>query len=281
MVRRRSLKFPPSNLPATLPPPSNHTNLAHPFSIPTDIYNNLLSANIPITVGLLYVSLVTYLNGYNAKHNHKPWPVSRTYIFHTLVLAHNIVLAAFSAWTCVGMTNALRVSLYNPSGEYGLAGALDSICKINGPRGVGDAATYNATTSVWGLTNRALHLAADGLTPESTDVGRMWNEGLAFYGWLFYVSKYYEIIDTLIILAKGRKSSFLQTYHHAGAILSMWSGIRYMSPPIWVFVLANSGLHTVMVCAILCLSCLANFGSTPTMPSAHSRSGCQSGSGKL
>ena len=76
---------------------------------------------------------------------------------------------------------------------------------------------------------------------------RIWNEGLAFYGWLFYLSKFYEVVDTLIILAKGRKSSLLQTYHHAGAMLCMWAGIRYMSPPIWMFVLVNSGIHAIMV----------------------------------
>ena len=145
------------------------------------------------------------------------------------------------------MINALVLSFSGWRGDYGLAGVADSLCKIHGPRGMGSAATYNETTSAWGMTNRAFHLAADGLGPESTDVGRIWNEGLAFYGWLFYLSKFYEVIDTAIILAKGKKSSFLQTYHHAGAMLSMWAGIRYMSPPIWMFVLVNSGIHAVMV----------------------------------
>jgi hypothetical protein len=97
------------------------------------------------------------------------------------------------------------------------------------------------------MTNHLFHLAADGLGPETTDAGRIWNEGLAFYGWFFYISKFYEVVDTMIILAKGKKSSLLQTYHHAGAMLCMWAGIRYMSPPIWMFVLVNSGIHAIMV----------------------------------
>ena len=87
-------------------------------------------------------------------------------------------------------------------------------------------------------------------SPDSTDLGRLWNEGLGFYGWLFYISKFYEVVDTLIILAKGKNSSMLQTFHHAGAMMCMWAGIRYMSPPIWMFVFINSGLHGLMVYAV-------------------------------
>ncbi|KIW81484.1 hypothetical protein Z517_04509 [Fonsecaea pedrosoi CBS 271.37] len=245
-------KFPPSPEPTTVPPPANDPILAHPFTIPTDLYNVLLSPHVPITVALVYMSLVSFLNSVNANRKYKPWAFSRTYIFKFLVIVHNIFLAVYSAWTCVGMVNALRLSLPEWNEEWKVAGTVDALCKMHGPRGVGSAATYNATTSAWHLTNRALHLAADGLGPETTDVGRIWNEGLAFYGWLFYLSKFYEVVDTLIILAKGKRSSLLQTYHHAGAMLCMWAGIRYMSPPIWMFVLVNSGIHSVMYTFYLC-----------------------------
>ena len=125
------------------------------------------------------------------------------------------------------------------------AEGADALCKMSGPRGLGSAATFNVTTGSWGISDHTMKLL-DG-SPDSTDVGRIWNEGLAFYGWLFYVSKFYEVVDTLIILSKGKTSSTLQTYHHAGALMCMWAGIRYMSPPIWMFVLVNSGLHGLMV----------------------------------
>jgi hypothetical protein len=207
---------------------------------------------VPITIAVVYASIVTYVNTVNAKRKYKPWAISQTNIFKLIVIIHNAILAVYSAWTCVGMVNALYLSFAGWNGQTGLAGALDSLCKIHGPRGLGNAAIYNETSSAWSITNRAFHLAADGLTPERTDVGRIWNEGLAFYGWLFYLSKFYEVIDTAIILAKGKKSSFLQTYHHAGAMLCMWAGIRYMSPPIWMFVLVNSGIHAIMYTFYLC-----------------------------
>lgn len=240
-------KFPPSPEPTVLPPPPDHHNLAHPFTIRPDIYNSLLSAHVPITIALVYASIVTVLNSVNRSRNYKPWAISRTRLFKLFVILHNLVLAVYSAWTFVGMVNALRLALPALNQNTPISATVDALCKIHGPRGQGNAAAYNATTSAWGVTNRLVHLGADGLTPETTDVGRIWNEGLAFYGWIFYLSKFYEVIDTFIILAKGKKSSFLQTYHHAGAMLSMWAGIRYMSPPIWMFVLVNSAIHAIMV----------------------------------
>lgn len=73
-----------------------------------------------------------------------------------------------------------------------------------------------------------------------------WNSALGYWGYLFYLSKFYEIIDTMIILLKGRRSSFLQSYHHAGAIITMWSGMNSKAPPIWIFVVFNSFVHSIM-----------------------------------
>ncbi|KAI5967007.1 uncharacterized protein KGF55_000417 [Candida pseudojiufengensis] len=78
---------------------------------------------------------------------------------------------------------------------------------------------------------------------------------LEILGFWFYISKFYEIIDTIIILLKGRPSSLLQSYHHAGAMMCMWAGIRFQSPPIWIFVVFNSFIHSLMY-FYFTLSCL-------------------------
>lgn len=128
----------------------------------------------------------------------------------------------------------------------GVSGVVESLCKIR------PETRFGAN-----LTQLPEDVMGQG------SVG-MWEEGLAFYGWLFYLSKFYEVIDTAIIIAKGKKSSLLQTYHHAGAMICMWAGIRYvytgnllisvsnvyysfMSPPIWIFCVFNSLIHTLMV----------------------------------
>ena len=206
----------------------------------------------PSTIALVYALIVTYVNGINKERGYKPWKFSKSMVFYVLVLVHNSLLAIYSCWTFFGMLGAIRRSWPGWNGEYGLAGVADALCKINGPRGPGSAATYNMESGSWAISDITMRLS--GGSPDSTDVGRIWNEGLAFYGWIFYLSKFYEVFDTAIILIKGKKSSFLQTYHHTGAMFAMWAGIRYMSPPIWMFTFVNSGLHTLMVGSSLSLS---------------------------
>ena len=261
------LKFPPTSEPQTLSPPISDFTLARPFNIDPELYNNLLHVAWPISIAIVYATTVTYLNRVNTQRDNKPWAFSKTSTFYYFVVLHNIVLAVYSGWTFVGMLHAITQSWPGWEGEYGVVGVVDALCKMHGPRGLGSAATYNSTTTSWGFTDKALKLA--GSSPDPMDVGRIWNEGLAFYGWLFYLSKFYEAVDTLIVLAKGKKTSTLQTYHHAGAMLSMWAGIRYMSPPIWMFVFINSGMHALMVrCHPLARSGFANFDpSIHTMPS--------------
>lgn len=238
-------QFPPSSEPQTLTPPISDTTLARPFNINPELYSSALNVAVPVSIAIIYATTVSILNRVNNRREHRPWPISKSLPFYFFVLVHNVLLATFSAWIFLGMANAFKNSWPGWSGPYRLAGAVDGLCKIHGPRGMGSAATYGRDSGSWGVTDKTIQLLNG--SPDSTDVGRIWNEGLAFYGWLFYVSKFYEIVDTFIILAKGKKSSLLQTYHHAGAMMCLWAGIRYMSPPIWMFVLINSGLHALMV----------------------------------
>ncbi|CAO1616475.1 unnamed protein product [Sympodiomycopsis kandeliae] len=75
---------------------------------------------------------------------------------------------------------------------------------------------------------------------------------LAPYAWLFYISKYYEVVDSMILVIKGKTVSNLQSYHHAGALLAMWIAYRYQSQAVWVFVAFNSGVHTAMYSYYFC-----------------------------
>ncbi|KAF7948873.1 hypothetical protein EAE96_008055 [Botrytis aclada] len=239
--------FPPKGDPQTLPPPIPGSTLsAPPFEIDPSWYNAALDVRVPITIAAVYAVTVTLVNQYNRRAGNKAWPISKTRAFFVFVVAHNIFLAVYSGWTFVGMFGALRRSIQNPMGPAGLAGTVDSLCKIHGVTGLDNAMSYNASMSKWNAALPTGFKLTSAGTPDSTDLGRLWNEGLAFYGWFFYLSKFYEVLDTVIILAKGKRSSTLQTYHHAGAMMCMWAGIRFMSPPIWMFVFVNSGIHALM-----------------------------------
>lgn len=241
-------QFPPNPRPATLPAPLEERSWTQPFQIPPTLYHQLLDVRVPITIASVYAVTVMIVNRINKRRGYKPWGISQTPLFKFLVILHNVFLAVYSAWTFLGMFQAFRNSMPSWSDKQngGVVGVADALCKINGPRGVGNGAVYDTTTDRWFLPNDQYTLAAGGV-PDSTDVGRLWNQGLAYFGWIFYLSKFYEVLDTAIILAKGKKSSTLQTYHHAGAMMCMWAGIRYMGQPIWIFALVNSFIHALMV----------------------------------
>ncbi|KAL4944442.1 hypothetical protein BDV06DRAFT_187331 [Aspergillus oleicola] len=239
------VKLRPDELPTTVPAPQlDEPTWYQPFNIPTGLYNQLLDVRVPITIASVYAVTVVIINRINKSRGYKPYAFSQTKAFKTFVILHNVFLAVYSAWTFFGMVRAFR-TIWPSWKETGLVGVVDALCKCNGPRGYGNAATYNSTVNQWSISNPEYRLAEGGV-PDPTDVGRLWNGGLAFLGWIFYLSKFYEVLDTAIILAKGKKSSTLQTYHHAGAMMCMWAGIRYIAPPIWIFTLVNSAIHAMM-----------------------------------
>lgn len=240
------LSWPPSGLPETIPAPHvTEWTWKQPFNIPDDLFKSVLDVRVPITIACVYAVTVVIINRINKARGYKPYAFSHSPLFKLFVILHNVFLAVYSAWTFAGMIQTFGNTLPDRGDPNGLAGVVDALCKMNGPRGYGNAATYSPLTDKWSIPNPAFKLTA-GL-PDTTDVGRMWNQGLAYFGWIFYLSKFYEVVDTAIILAKGKKSSTLQTYHHAGAMMCMWAGIRYMAAPIWIFALVNSGIHTMMV----------------------------------
>ncbi|KAK3725460.1 hypothetical protein LTR37_000430 [Vermiconidia calcicola] len=235
----------PASIPNVLPPPVEERTLRAPFGINTDLYNFALRPEIPFTFATLYILTVLWLNAYNRSRDNKPWRVSKQTWFRYFVVVHNVLLSLYSFATFIAMFHAIKETLPAWNAQNWRAETADVLCKMHGPRGLGDAATYNTTINIWESKSPFIHLGSDS-NPDPTDVGRLWNEGLAFWGWLFYVSKFYEVLDTLIMVAKGKRSATLQTYHHAGAMLCMWAGIRYMSPPIWMFVFINSAIHAMM-----------------------------------
>ncbi|KAI9726423.1 MAG: hypothetical protein M1828_001245 [Chrysothrix sp. TS-e1954] len=241
------LQFKPTaQIPPALPPPREEAHFRSPLAISSSTYNGALNPVVPLAFTAVYIILAFTGNAYNRRRGHKPWRISQNAIFRAFVIIHNAALAIYSITTCVALVRSLTASAVAPNGKNGFAGTVDSLCKMHGPRGYGDAITYDPRREKWQSRNPSIHLGGDGLTPDTTDVGRIWNEGLAFWGWLFYLSKFYEVVDTAIILAKGRRSSTLQIYHHTGAIFSLWAGIGYMSPPIWMFVMVNAGVHGLM-----------------------------------
>ena len=62
----------------------------------------------------------------------------------------------------------------------------------------------------------------------------------------FYLSKYYEYVDTWILYAKKRDPIFLQKYHHVGAAIVWYLGYVCKFDGTFFASLLNSGVHTAM-----------------------------------
>lgn len=157
-----------------------------------------------------------------------PYKITNYKIFKIFVIIHNIFLCIYSIWTFIGMTSTIH-----------------KISHILVPKLFKNLKSYDNFTGFelfWqGICNN--NYLEKNLWINYNDLNL---KGLTFYSYLFYLSKYYEILDTIIILLKGKPSSLLQSYHHSGAILCMWSGTRFMSSPIWIFVVFNSFIHSLM-----------------------------------
>lgn len=212
-----------------------------------------LHGGFPIAIAIVYFCSVHYLNTVVQKRQIKqfkathpkeeipknlkklpaaPYAITKMFFFKPLVLLHNILLCVYSVWTFIGFTKTIsyvsnNLTPLNFKNFDIFKSDMFWQCMCNENDGFPIWSNYDAANL----------------------------KGLTFWGYLFYLSKYYEIIDTIIILLKGRPSSLLQSYHHSGAILCMWSGVRYMSSPIWIFVVFNSFIHSIMY-GYFTLSCL-------------------------
>jgi hypothetical protein len=62
----------------------------------------------------------------------------------------------------------------------------------------------------------------------------------------FYLSKYYEFIDTFLLYLNGKTPIFLQKYHHVGAVLSWHLMYIYKVDVVGMATLLNSIVHTIM-----------------------------------
>jgi hypothetical protein len=63
---------------------------------------------------------------------------------------------------------------------------------------------------------------------------------------MFYLTKYYEYVDTWLIYLKGKKPITLQTYHHVGAVIVWHLCYFYKSDSIFIATMFNSFVHTIM-----------------------------------
>ena len=74
-------------------------------------------------------------------------------------------------------------------------------------------------------------------------VGALW-----FYSYLYYLSKYYELLDTFLQLFSGKvpPNFFLHVYHHSLVIFMSWIWIETTASMQFIGLLFNTAVHVVM-----------------------------------
>ena len=81
----------------------------------------------------------------------------------------------------------------------------------------------------------------------SSESGFYFNSpGVKWLLFWFYISKYYEYVDTMILYAKKKQPIFLQKFHHVGATFVWHLGYIYEFEGVYFASLINSGIHTIM-----------------------------------
>ncbi|KDE07202.1 hypothetical protein MVLG_02602 [Microbotryum lychnidis-dioicae p1A1 Lamole] len=134
-----------------------------------------------------------------------------------VVVMHNLFLAVYSAWTFVSAAPLIFSAFARSYVADGLTGLTHTFC--------------DSSLAFWS------------------------NNTFSRVAYLFYLSKFYEVVDTAIILAKGKRVGMLQSYHHAGAVISMGYAFRSMSMPAWIFVVFNSAIHSIMYLYYVASAC--------------------------
>jgi len=90
--------------------------------------------------------------------------------------------------------------------------------------------------------------------------------GELYYGfpffccWLFALSKYAELIDTVFLIMRKRPLHFIHWYHHTTVLAYTWFSLVVMTPPGALFGVVNTFVHTIMYFYYFLAVC----GSRPT-----------------
>ncbi|KAE8333910.1 ELO family [Aspergillus sergii] len=148
---------------------------------------------------------------YTTKRHGKPWAINHTRWFRHAVIVHDVFLALYSAWMFFRVVRTFKNAWPKRHDIFYTVLVADLFC-----RG-GQILPHQETF-----------------------------QEFVFVGWASYMSKFYEVLDTVIILAKGRQASLLQIYHHAGVILVAWASIRFEYPPALMLFSLNAGVHALM-----------------------------------
>jgi fatty acid elongase 3 len=78
-------------------------------------------------------------------------------------------------------------------------------------------------------------------SPQVLDDERLW---ILFY--VNYSLKFYELLDTILLVLKGKPLTFLHVFHHAATLVLCWIEIVGAATVQWLPILLNCAVHVLM-----------------------------------
>jgi len=82
--------------------------------------------------------------------------------------------------------------------------------------------------TAWGAWERVSQDGlVDGLLCSQREGARMWDGKLGLFTYIFYLSKFYELLDTIVLALRKKNLIFLHVFHHAAMPLLCWSWFAY------------------------------------------------------
>lgn len=83
--------------------------------------------------------------------------------------------------------------------------------------------------------------------PENLEPDQLLTGTLGFFVYVFHLSKYLELIDTFILIAKGKPLKFIHCYHHCIMLFVTWSWFVFpWLEGAWWCAVVNSIIHSFM-----------------------------------
>ncbi|KAI5060669.1 hypothetical protein GOP47_0025089 [Adiantum capillus-veneris] len=67
-----------------------------------------------------------------------------------------------------------------------------------------------------------------------------------FWSYVFYLSKFYEFLDTFIMVLKRRPLTFLHVFHHAIVVIMSFFWLQYVQSLQIIALLTNTSVHMLM-----------------------------------
>ena len=72
------------------------------------------------------------------------------------------------------------------------------------------------------------------------------NGSLFYWSYVYYLSKFYELLDTALLVLKGRPLTFLHVFHHALVLVMTYLWLSSVQSLQHVALLTNTAIHVVM-----------------------------------